>query len=104
MFTTEPLSSSTKSDLNKRSLASKYLHFHVSKLFYIYDARAVKGIRTLTAIVGRASRDGNTGDIEYRRFAEKCCRLQEHCAVRFGLRFSPPAVDRLLLTLAKDET
>ncbi len=26
--------------LNKRSLASKYLHFHLPKLFYIYDSRA----------------------------------------------------------------
>jgi hypothetical protein len=28
------------SGLNKRSLASKYLHFHVPELFYISDSRA----------------------------------------------------------------
>lgn len=32
---------------SKRSLASKYLHFHRSDLFFIYDSRAVQGIRAL---------------------------------------------------------
>ena len=35
------------SGMNKRSLASKYLHFHLPKLFYIYDSRAVKGLRAI---------------------------------------------------------
>lgn len=34
------------SGLNKRSLSSKYLHFHKPNLFFIYDSRAVKGLRT----------------------------------------------------------
>lgn len=29
-------------DLEKRSLASKYLHFHYPHLFYIYDSRSNK--------------------------------------------------------------
>jgi hypothetical protein len=33
------------SDLEKRSLASKYLHFHVPMHFYIFDSRAVKATR-----------------------------------------------------------
>ena len=28
-------------ELDKRSLASKYLHFHVPKCFFIYDSRAI---------------------------------------------------------------
>ena len=33
------------SGLNKRSLASKYLHFHVPELFYIFDSRAYDAMR-----------------------------------------------------------
>jgi len=33
------------SGLNKRSLASKYLHFHVPELFYISDSRAYDAMR-----------------------------------------------------------
>ncbi len=32
-------------DLNKRSFGSKYLHFHLPELFFIYDSRAVKGMQ-----------------------------------------------------------
>jgi hypothetical protein len=31
-------------NLEKRSLASKYLHFHLPKVVYIFDSRAVKGM------------------------------------------------------------
>jgi len=33
--------------MGKRSLASKYLHFHKRNLFFIYDSRAMESIRTL---------------------------------------------------------
>jgi len=33
--------------LEKRSLASKYLHFHFRNLFYIYDSRAAQSLATL---------------------------------------------------------
>ena len=39
----------------KRSLASKYLHFHVPKLFYIYDSRAAQAVRELSTILPRAA-------------------------------------------------
>ncbi len=35
------------SGLNKRSLSSKYLHFHNPNLFFIYDSRAINGLRIL---------------------------------------------------------
>jgi hypothetical protein len=36
------------SGLDKRSLASKYLHFHFEDSFFIYDSRAVNAIRMMT--------------------------------------------------------
>src|SRR5438132_8627778 len=40
------------SGLEKRSLASKYLHFHFPSRFYIYDSRAYKAISELTEPIG----------------------------------------------------
>lgn len=37
--------------LDKRSLSSKYLHFHKPLLFFIYDSRAVNGLRTFISKV-----------------------------------------------------
>lgn len=66
------------SGLEKRSLASKYLHFHVPSFFYIYDTRAVEALRELSSVVGRAGRADVPADNEYRKFAEKCFALQQY--------------------------
>ena len=39
------------SGLDKRSLASKYLHFHLPNLFYIYDSRADNAIRKMVKTI-----------------------------------------------------
>ncbi len=85
---------------DKRSLASKYLHFHAPGLFFIYDSQAVKGIRKLSKITGRASKNGCGGDNEYRKFAEKCLALRDHIHDRHGVMLTPRQIDRLLLQLA----
>lgn len=85
------------SGLEKRSLASKYLHFHVPSLFYIYDTRAVEAMRGLASVVGRAGRANTPADNEYRRFAEKCLALQEHIESEFGICLTPREIDNLLL-------
>src|SRR4029453_4248629 len=64
------------SGLEKRTLASKYLHFHVPNLFYIYDSRAAEAIREFSFEFPRPSRSG-TGDDEYRKFAERCQHLRD---------------------------
>jgi hypothetical protein len=85
------------SGLDKRSLASKYLHFHVPKLFYIFDARAVSGIREFSDVLPRASRNDGRGDNEYRKFAEKCSALVLLCKNEYGLVLSPRQLDNVLL-------
>lgn len=86
---------------DKRSLASKYLHFHAPTLFFIYDSQAVKGMRTLAKITGRASKNCCDGDNEYRKFAEKCLLLRDHIHEGQGVRLNPRQIDRLLLSIAK---
>ena len=88
----------------KRSLASKYLHFHVPELFFIYDTRAVKGISAVSSVVGRAPRHSGSADHEYQKFAGKCSRLKQHCATAFGVHLSPRQIDNLLLLLYESGT
>jgi hypothetical protein len=85
------------SDLEKRSLASKYLHFHVPKLFFLYDTRAVEAMREFSDILPRAERTDGNGDNEYRKFALKCDSLVEYCRSKLGLSPNPRQLDNLLL-------
>lgn len=85
------------SGLNKRSLASKYLHFHVPKLFYIYDTRAVQAMSAFSSHLGHMSSRGRTGDKEYRRFVERCLRLRALVQTRLGLSLTPRELDKMLL-------
>ncbi len=90
------------SGLEKRSLASKYLHFHVPQLFYIYDSRAIVGLRHLSKYTGRASRSGLRADGEYRKFCEKCLSLQMHIENNYSVSLSPRELDNLLLFAQED--
>lgn len=85
------------SDLEKRSLASKYLHFHVPRLFFIFDSRAVESMREFSDVLPRASRSEGNGDNEYRKFAEKATALVELCYREYGLSMRPRQIDNLLL-------
>ena len=85
------------SGLNKRALASKYLHFHAPNLFYIYDSRAVAAMRQLASIVGRVTGTITNADEKYCRFASKCLRLQNHVQRQFGVCLTPRQFDNLLL-------
>lgn len=88
------------SDLEKRSLASKYLHFHVPDLFYIYDSRAAKALRGLHKVLGKQPRYELRGDAEYQKFVGKCALLKSLCETRFGISLSPRQLDTLLLAIA----
>lgn len=92
------------SGLEKRSLASKYLHFHVPSFFYIYDTRAVEALRELSSVVGRAGRADVPADNEYRKFAEKCFALQQYIESEFAVCLSPREIDNLLLYVNAGKT
>ncbi len=94
------------SGLEKRSLASKYLHFHQRRLFYIYDTRAVTAMRKLSPIVGRDNTRNSSDeycDPEYRKFFEKCMRLQRHIKEDFQIALNPREIDSLLLRVYTSE-
>ncbi len=85
------------SGLEKRSLASKYLHFHVPQLFYIYDTRALEALRTFSHLLPRSSPSDGVGDNEYRKFVDKCLSLQTYIESKYGKRLSPRELDMVLL-------
>jgi len=73
------------SGLDKRSLASKYLHFHYPNLFFIYDTRAVTALSKYTNTLGRVGRSRfKHADNEYRKLVEKCIKLRNHIMDNHG--------------------
>jgi hypothetical protein len=89
------------SGLEKRSLASKYLHFHLPSVFFIYDARAIEGIRRIQLPkVKKHSFYPKQADNEYRKFAEKCAALQSLVRQNLGVSLTPRQLDNLLLNAA----
>ncbi len=82
----------------KRSLASKYLHFHRPETFFIYDSRAVSAISKYKEITGRASKSDQRCDGEYRKFYYKCLKLQKYIHDTYDVYLAPRAIDNLLLT------
>lgn len=89
------------SGLEKRSLASKYLHFHFPDLFFLYDSRAKKAIQKFSNIFSRKGRFNPNVDNEYRKFCEKCLQLRDYIDHKYsyllnGKKFTPRQLDKLL--------
>jgi len=64
--------------LYKRSLASKYLHFHAPKAFFIYDSIANKQIRKELNNRRVKFNTSNDFDKEYSQFVYKCLYFRDN--------------------------
>lgn len=84
--------------LEKRSLASKYLHFHCPNAFYIYDSRANTALKQFikkdkeTPVI----KDGKF-DKEYKFFCLRMLELQNYCTEETGEIPTPRKLDGFLL-------
>jgi hypothetical protein len=93
-------------DLDKRSFCSKYLHFHLPKLYFMYDSRAVYAIQQfikklpiqMTELI-----DLDTVDKEYGKFFCKCYILQQEILQETGTLLAPRQLDNLLIAVANDK-
>jgi hypothetical protein len=87
-------------ELNKRSLASKYLHFHKPNLFYIYDSIANAGLSKVMPRY-RLKKYFNDGkfDPAYANYAFKLLELQKEIEQKYGEYLTPRQLDRILLKL-----
>ena len=88
----------TISHQQKRSLASKYLHFHRPNSFFIYDTRAIAAIRRATPPARHAPPiDADEAEREYAPFYRRCLWLQQKILSQHGLSVSPRQLDKVLL-------
>jgi hypothetical protein len=87
------------SKLDKRSLASKYLHFHFRDRFYIYDSRSSTSISQLTSRVEDLSALRDRDDT-YARFFLRCRSLNREIASSLALNLTPRELDKVLLKQA----
>ncbi|MCR4814840.1 MAG: hypothetical protein K5879_08465 [Lachnospiraceae bacterium] len=85
--------------LEKRSLASKYLHFHCPDKFFIYDSRAKTAIGKIVKRPDREIRSGlEDYDAEYGDFVCRMLELQEYLDEKMGIYENPRSIDSFLLS------
>ncbi len=90
-------------DLNKRSFASKYLHFHLPDLFFIYDSRAVTGMRSFVSSIpnelDKIIKDAEC-DIEYAKFFCRCFYFRKEIQDKFDMDLKTRQLDNMLVEIA----
>lgn len=90
-------------ELGKRSFSSKYLHFHLPELFFIYDTRAVSAMRRFVNRLPKELKslaDQENVDKEYSNFFYKCYLLRQNIKEQFVVLLSPRQLDNLLMETA----
>ena len=80
--------------MDKRSLTSKYLHFHCPNAFFIYDSRARRAINKL---VKKQDITGYSGDTEYVEFFLRILKLQQFIKEQTGKILTPREIDNFLV-------
>ena len=83
--------------LEKRSLASKYLHFHCPEMFFIYDSRARLGMNKYVKYPDRKILNGIECDREYGDFFCRMIEFQNYIHNKLGIYQSPRQLDSFLL-------
>jgi len=99
---------------NRRSFASKYLHFHLPKLFFIYDSIASTALNCYKKIdtglfdnstLSKTLQDVSTNenlDKEYAAFFLDCYLLKNHVNKKFNKKFTCRHLDNMLLFYSED--
>ena len=93
--------------LNKRSLSSKYLHFHKPELFFIYDSRAAKALRVFISRVPSTFSNiikSNEVDAEYAKYFIKSFITIKTIATDLNRKLTPRTFDSLLIDIANNGT
>ena len=86
----------------KRSLASKYLHFHFPDAFYIFDTRAIGAVKGCLDKQLRVTDDDKEYDQQYSKFVRGCEELNKKIETVLGRRLSPRELDKVLLKLSAE--
>ncbi|MHC1704980.1 MAG: hypothetical protein AB9846_13810 [Tenuifilaceae bacterium] len=92
--------------LEKRSFSSKYLHFHLPEMFYIYDSRAVTALREFISDVPDEMKEIvklENVDKEYAKFLCKCVSLKKQIEIRYNIKIANRQFDNLLIEVANNK-
>ena len=92
--------------LNNRSFCSKYLHFHLPNLYFIYDSRAVSAIAKITGDIPASIKTiykSDDVDSEYAKFVIKCFLLCEEIKREFGINLTTRQLDNILVDIANND-
>lgn len=92
--------------LEKRSFSSKYLHFHLPDLFFIYDSRAVNALRKFTSQVPKDLKyilELENIDNEYAKFYCKCFDLKRQIKTQLNIELTNRQLDNLLIEIANKQ-
>jgi hypothetical protein len=95
------------SGLEKRSLASKYLHFHLPNKFYIYDSRAVNAVniflKTIDVKKFNIPKIFNQYDEEYMKLYYKCDYIKSFVLENYSIDLNCRDLDNLLVEIANSK-
>jgi hypothetical protein len=84
--------------IEKRSLASKYLHFHAPKAVFIFDSIANRKIRETLAPIKRAFTCNRSYDSQYEAFVRRCIYFRDNVFEQeISAYASPRKIDMHLL-------
>ena len=86
----------------KRSLASKYLHFHFPELFFIFDSVARQTVQRKWRNSEFPEVFSSTQDDEYSTFVYRCLDLREYITTGTGTTLNPRQFDNFLFLLAAE--
>jgi hypothetical protein len=82
----------------KRSLASKYLHFHAPYAFFIYDSRANRQVRRqIRSRQNHSDVFSSYYDRDYQIFCDRCLRYRDVLEKKMGKFVTPRQLDSQLL-------
>ena len=89
-----------KTGTEERALVSKYLHFHLPRIFFIYDNRTDFVARKL--LFSFKNNDAPSSvDESYNQFAENCMALRALINAKTGMLLDPREIDKVLLSRMK---
>lgn len=91
-------------DKKKRSLASKYLHFHAPNAVFIYDSIANREIRSILSERQSQFAYKKGYDDTYSQFVARCLYLRDKVIEpKLGKKVSPRFLDKVLLSSASGQ-
>ena len=90
---------------NNRSFCSKYLHFHLPEIYFLYDTRAVNAMRNFNKKLPLSMEKQiviDMVDSEYGKFFYKCFLLQQNIYEKTGTLLTPRQLDNFLLNISNE--